>query len=113
MGNKGRNFTILNFNDIKETVRDDNLGGNLFDEELVKYCINQFKEHTGIIINNSSKACQKLQVECERNKRDLSSIHQSKIYIDALADGEHFNITITRPQFEFIYGNIYLIKLFH
>ena len=38
------NVSIINLNnsifEINGTIRDDNLGGNLFDEELTKYCIN-------------------------------------------------------------------------
>ena len=48
------NVSIVNLNnsifEINGTIRDDNLGGNLFDEELTKFCINEFKEETGIII---------------------------------------------------------------
>ena len=40
---------------IKGTVRNDNLGGNLIDEELIKYWMDKFKKETGIIIQKDSK----------------------------------------------------------
>ena len=81
------NVTIVNLKDsifeIKGTVRDDNLGGNLITEELVKYCINEFNYHTGIIIENNQRAYRRLESECERSKQYLFSTYEVKLNIDA------------------------------
>ncbi len=100
------NVTILNLKDsIFENKGTVGVGRNVFNEELFKYCINQFKEQTGIIINNNPKACGTLELICEINERKLSDVKEISIDIDALSDGEDFKITITRPQFEFICEN--------
>jgi len=43
---------------------------------------------------------QKLKGEVEKAKRDLSSVHQTKITIDNLIDGIDFSESITRARFE-------------
>ena len=63
------NVSIVNLNnsifEINGTIRDDNLGGNLFDEKLIQCCINKFKEETGIIIQKDSKPYKRLKKKCE------------------------------------------------
>ena len=104
MGSNETNVTILNLKDsifeFKGTVRDDNLGGNLFDEELLKLCINEFKKQYDLDISGYQKACLRLEFNCEKVKKDLSSASQTSIDIDALAEGEDLICTIIRPQFE-------------
>ncbi len=104
MGSNETNVTILNLKhsifEIKGTVRDDNLGGNLFVQELAKYCTNQFKEENGIILNNYPKGCRRLEKECEKYKKKLSTDNEISIDLDALAECEDFCITITRTEFE-------------
>jgi L1 cell adhesion molecule like protein len=41
-----------------------------------------------------------LRTQCEKAKRILSSAHQAPIECEALAEGEDFNITISRAKFE-------------
>ena len=86
--------------EVKSTRGDTHLGGEDFDNILVNYCIDEFKKITEIDINGNQKALRRLKVACEKAKRDLSSAMQTSLDIDALAEGEDFNITITRPQFE-------------
>ena len=82
------NVTILHLNnsnfEVKATSRDDNLGGNLFDEELIKYCINEFKEETGIIIQKDSSAYRRLMIACEIGKSQLSYSLETQIDLDKL-----------------------------
>ena len=76
------------------------LGGQDFDNEIINFCINEFKEQSGIDINDNIKAKCRLKVECEKAKKNLSSASETTIDLDALAEGEDFNITISRPEFE-------------
>ena len=105
------NVTIVNIKDsifeIKGIVRDDNLGGNSFNEELIKYCINEFKEQTRIIIQKDSKPYRRLENICEEYKKEFSRDIESTIDIEALAEGEDFNIYILRAVFEHLCRDLF------
>ena len=85
--------------EVRATRGDTHLGGEDFDNALMRYCIEEFKEETGIDISNNQKVLRRLKVSCEKAKRDLSLSQQVEIDIDSLAEGKDFNIKITRPQF--------------
>ena len=76
------------------------LGGEDFDNELVKYCIEEFKKKTDIDISKNERAKKRLKFYCEEVKKDLSTLYESCIDIDGLAEGEDFCITINRSTFE-------------
>ncbi len=90
------NVTILNFQDsifeVKGIVKDDNLGGNLLTEQLIKYYIEEFENETGIKIKNNQKAYNRIKKECEKCKNELSSSKVYSIDLDAFAEGEDLNI---------------------
>ena len=96
--------TLLTLDDgifeVKATSGDTHLGGEDFDQNLVKYFAEEFKRKQKIDLSDSKKAMAKLKKECERAKRSLSSATQAHIEIDSLYDGIDFNTTITRAKFE-------------
>ena len=94
--------------EVLATEGDSHLGGEDIDNRLVNYCINKFKEETYIDISNNKKAIRRLKVYCEEAKRELSSILETDLEIDCLANGEDFTITITRNGFEDICNDIFL-----
>ena len=110
------NVTILNLQDdvfkVIETVRNDNLDGNNFNEELIKYCINEFQGQTGIIIQKDSKSYKRLEKECENSIINLSQHSESQIELDKLEDGEDLKFIYLNLNLK-IFVNNYLIKLFH
>ena len=42
----------------------------------------------------------RLRTQCEKTKRILSAAHQGEIYCETLAEGEDFNVNISRAKFE-------------
>jgi len=74
--------------------------GEDFDNTLVDWCVAEFKKKTKLDISSNSKALRRLRTSCERAKRALSSATQAQIEVDSLAEGNDFNITITRAKFE-------------
>ena len=98
--------SIVTVEDTKYTVKatngDTHLGGEDFDNLLIKYCIEEFKQNSGVDITYNQRALRRLKVYCEKAKRDLSSSSQVELDIDALAEGEDFNATLTRANFEHI-----------
>lgn len=50
---------------------------------------------------------QKLKSEVEKAKRDLSSVHQTKITIENIIDGIDFSETLTRARFEELCSDLF------
>ena len=96
--------TILEIDNKKFTVKaiggDSHLGGVDFDNELIKFCIEKFKEENDIDISNNQKALRRLKVACEKLKIELSLMAFATIDIEALADGEDLIFDIDRKDFE-------------
>ena len=92
--------------EVRATGGDTHLGGEDFDNEILKICLESFKSQYGIDINENmndekcQKAYRRLKVECEKAKRNLSSSLEANIDMDALYKGKDLSITITRPDFE-------------
>jgi len=86
--------------EVKATNGHTHLGGEDFDNVIVEFCIAAFKKQTGNDIKNNPRAMRRLRTQCEKAKRILSSAHQSEIYCETLAEGEDFNINVTRAKFE-------------
>ncbi len=89
---------------VKATNGDTHLGGDDFDQRLVDYLADEFKKLEGIDLRKDPMALQRLKVEAERVKCDLSSQTQADVklpYITAI-DGvpKHIDMTVTRVQFE-------------
>ena len=97
-------ITIIEINNKKfkviATGGDSHLGGQDFDNELVKICIDYFKKNNKIDISNNLKAIRRLKIKCEEIKIQLSNILETTIEIDGLSEGEDFFMNITRIDFE-------------
>ena len=80
------------------------LGGDDFDDILVKYCIQAFKKEFKIDINNRNsqdlKARKRLKNACERAKKILSFEPETRISIESLYNDNDLQISITRAKFE-------------
>ena len=89
-----------NIFEVKATCGNSHLGGEDFDNELMKFCINQFKEETGIDISDNKKAINRLKNECEKTKLILSATIETSIEISYIIDDKDLNLTINRYDFE-------------
>ena len=80
------------------------LGGDDFDDILVKYCLQAFKKEFKIDINNRNKedlkARKRLKIACERAKRILSFQPETRISIESLYNDNDLLLAITRAKFE-------------
>ncbi len=77
-----------------------NLGGKDFDQRVMEYFIELFKNKTGKDVRKDNRAVQKLRHEVEKVKQILSSQDQAKIEIESFFDNEDFSETLTRAKFE-------------
>jgi molecular chaperone DnaK (HSP70) len=79
---------------------DAHLGGEDFDQRVMDYFIELFKEKIGKDVRKDNRAVQKLRCEVEKAKRTLSSQHQTMIEIKSFIGNEDFNEILTRAKFE-------------
>ncbi|MFS7957488.1 putative Heat shock protein 70 family [Helianthus anomalus] len=86
--------------EVKATCGDTHLGGEDFDNKMVKFFVNEFKRKHKEDISNNTKALGRLRVQCERAKRVISTAYQTTIDIDCLFSGIDFSATFTRAKFE-------------
>jgi len=96
--------TILEIHNKKFTVKaiggDSHLGGQDFDNELIKYCVEEFNDSNDVDISKNQKALRRLKVACEKAKIELSSVEDTLINLDSLAEGCDIELNVTRFQFE-------------
>ncbi len=90
--------------EVKSTGGDTHLGGDDFDQEIIKWLIEEFKRETGIDLSGDRMALQRLKEAAENAKKELSSKLETEInlpFISADASGpKHLVRKITRSQFE-------------
>jgi len=90
--------------EVKSTNGDTYLGGDNFDERLIKWIAEEFKKESGIDLTKDKMALQRLKEAAEKAKIELSSSAQTDInlpFITADASGpKHLNLKITRSKFE-------------
>jgi len=86
--------------EVLATSGDTHLGGEDFDRQIVDYFVARIKKKHKKDITKDGRALAKLKRECEKAKRALSSVHQTKVEVEALIDGEDFSESLTRARFE-------------
>jgi molecular chaperone DnaK len=108
IGGGTTDFSVVDFSDgvyeVLSTDGDDNLGGELFDNEVVKWICDEYKKENGVDLRKDPMALQRIKEASEKSKIELSSNTQSDInlpYITVI-DGvpSHLVKTITRSQFD-------------
>ena len=80
------------------------LGGDDWDNRVVKWVVEKFNKETGMKIDKDLSAMQRIRDAAEQAKIELSTVKQTTInlpYITADESGpKHINMEITRSQFE-------------
>lgn len=78
------------------------LGGDDFDNKLIDFLANEFKDETGIDLKNDVMALQRLKEAAENAKKELSSANETEInlpFITADASGpKHLVKKLTRAK---------------
>ena len=90
--------------EVKSTNGDTHLGGDDWDNKIIKYLVDQFKAKEGIDLSTDNMAMQRLKEAAEKAKIELSGMTSTNInlpYITVGADGpKHLDETLTRQKFE-------------
>jgi len=89
--------------EVLATAGNNRLGGDDFDECVMKYLVSEFKKTEGIDLTGDKVAMQRLKEAAEKAKIELSGVTTSNInlpYITADATGpKHLDVTLTRAKF--------------
>ena len=90
--------------EVKSTSGNGRLGGDDFDERVMKWLVSEFKKDSGIDLSNDKMAMQRLKEAAEKAKIELSSLMTTNInlpFITADASGpKHLDTNLTRAKFE-------------
>lgn len=90
--------------EVKATNGDVHLGGDNFDEKIIDWLINEFKNENGIDLRKDIQALQRLKDAAEKTKIELSNASSAEInlpYITADSSGpKHLVKTLTKANFE-------------
>ena len=90
--------------EVLSTSGDTHLGGDDFDEKIMKWICEEFKKQEGIDLSNDKQAMQRIKEAAEKAKCELSSVFETTInlpFITADANGpKHLDLTLTRAKFE-------------
>ena len=87
---------------------DSHLGGEDIDNELVNFCVKQFKVKEGIEISSKNqKALKRLKKECIEAKHILSIAKEATIYINSLSEETDLDLKINRMEFNEICEEIF------
>uniref|UniRef100_A0A8C2HRB8 Stress-70 protein, mitochondrial n=1 Tax=Cyprinus carpio TaxID=7962 RepID=A0A8C2HRB8_CYPCA len=96
--------------EVKSTNGDTFLGGEDFDQHLLRHIVKEFKRESGVDLTKDTMALQRVREAAEKAKCELSSSLQTDInlpYLTMDASGpKHLNMKLTRSQFEGIVADL-------
>ncbi|KAE9546843.1 hypothetical protein FO519_009945, partial [Halicephalobus sp. NKZ332] len=98
------NVAILAMENDVHTVMsiagNNHLGGESFDNRMVDYFVQEFKEKYKKDLRTNPRSLFRLKKACENAKKTLSTARKANIELDSLLDGIDFFTNISRSSFE-------------
>jgi len=96
--------------EVKSTNGDTFLGGDDFDDRIIKWLVDEFRKDQGIDLSKDKMALQRLKEGAEKAKCELSTVMETDInlpFITADASGpKHLLYKLSRAKFEQIVGDL-------
>lgn len=90
--------------EVKSTNGDTHLGGDDWDERVVRWLVDEFRKDQGIDLSQDRQALQRLREAAEKAKIELSQLAQTEInlpFVTADSSGpKHLAMTLSRSKFE-------------
>jgi molecular chaperone DnaK len=90
--------------EVKATAGNNKLGGDDFDDEIIKWAVAEFKKSSGIDLSKDLQAMSRLKESAEKAKIELSGTAQSQMNLPfiTMVDGQpaHLDLTLSRAKFE-------------
>ncbi len=96
--------------EVKATSGNNRLGGDDFDQRIMDWMVEEFKNQTGLDLSNDPMALQRLKDAAEQAKIELSQktsadINLPYIYADNTGP-KHLNLTFSRSKFEIMIADL-------
>jgi molecular chaperone DnaK len=96
--------------EVKSTNGDTFLGGDDFDDRIMKWLVDEFRKDQGIDLSKDKMALQRLKEGAEKAKCELSTVMETEInlpFITADASGpKHLLYKLSRARFEQLVGDL-------
>lgn len=96
--------------EVKSTNGDTHLGGEDFDQRIIKWIIDEFKKDQGIDLSKDSLSLQRIKEAAEKAKIELSTTMETEInqpFITTDAEGpKHLVMKMTRAKLEELVGDL-------
>ena len=96
--------------EVKSTNGNTHLGGDDFDQRIIRWLTGEFKNQTGIDVSGDAMALQRLKEAAEKAKIELSGTMQTDVnipFLTADANGpRHLLVTLTRAKLEQLVGDL-------
>lgn len=90
--------------EVLATAGDNKLGGDDFDDVIIKYLVEEFKKENSIDLSQDKMALQRLKDAAEKAKKDLSGVSSTQISLPFISGGAngplHLETTLSRAKFE-------------
>ena len=90
--------------EVIATAGDNRLGGDDFDQKIMDYLVEQFKNDNGIDLSKDRMAMQRLKESAEKAKIELSTLQKTTISLPFITSGAagplHMEYELTRSKFE-------------
>ena len=90
--------------EVIATAGDNRLGGDDFDQKIMDYLVEQFKNENGIDLSKDRMAMQRLKEAAEKAKIELSTLQKTTISLPFITSGSagplHMEYELTRSKFE-------------
>jgi heat shock protein 1/8 len=95
--------------EVKATAGDTHLGGEDFDNIVMKYFIDEFKRKnkSDTDVSENKRAMRRLKIACERAKRTLSSSSTASVELESFHEGQDFFTSISKARFESLCMNLF------
>ncbi|PIU99849.1 MAG: molecular chaperone DnaK [Candidatus Tagabacteria bacterium CG_4_10_14_0_2_um_filter_40_13] len=94
--------------EVKATDGDTHLGGDDFDQKIIRWIVSEFKKESGIDISKDFLALQRLKDAAEKAKHELSSTFETEINIPFITSDssgpKHLLLKFTRAKLEELVG---------
>ncbi|UDM31644.1 molecular chaperone DnaK [Lentilactobacillus laojiaonis] len=88
---------------VLSTNGDTHLGGDDFDQRIIDWLIDGFKQQNGVDLSKDKMALQRLKDAAEKAKKDLSGVTETEISLPFISAGEagplHLQTNLTRAKF--------------
>jgi len=95
------------FFEVVATNGDTHLGGEDFDNRMVKYFLGVIQKKHKKDLSKNQRALARLRKACESAKRQLSSQPEARVEVDGLDEGFDFSEKLTRAKFEELNADLF------